>query len=227
METLFVIPARGGSKGVPGKNIKPLNGKPLIHYSIDYARLFAPDEDICVTTDSFQIAKCAAEIDYQTQFQRPANLATDTSGSHETLLHALHEYQKNGKEYDVIVLLQPTSPFRKKEHLEEALKCYSSELDMVVSVKEADANPYYNLFEENEDGFLKKSKKGNYERRQDCPKAFQYNGSIYIINCSSIREKNMSEFDRIVKYIMPAFYSVDIDSQFDWAFAEFISNKIE
>ena len=230
MKTLFIIPARGGSKGILGKNSKPLGGKPLIHYSIEFARLFATDEHICLTTDSQIIADCATEIGYNAPFLRPDYLATDTSGSYEVLLHALNFYENLGRKYDTVVLLQPTSPFREKRHLDEAMQIYNNEmqlynenLDMIVSVCEAKGNPYYNLFEENEGGFLKISKgDGSFTRRQDVPPVFEYNGSIYIINTQSLKEKNgMKAFEHIKKYVMTEAYSIDLDTPTDWEKAEF------
>ena len=108
MECLIVIPARGGSKGIPHKNIKPLCGKPLIYYSIDAARTVAKDEDICVTTDDQDIIKCVENYGLKVPFVRPAELATDKSGSNEVILHVLEFYEAQGKKVDAIVLLQPT-----------------------------------------------------------------------------------------------------------------------
>lgn len=224
MKWLFVIPARGGSKGIPGKNIKPLAGKPLIHYSLEFARLFAGDADICVSTDSDAIAASVKNINYHLPFLRPGHLSTDTAGSYEVLQHAEAFYRNSGKEYDAVVLLQPTSPFRERVHLEEALKLFSSEVDMVVSVNLSEANPYYNLFEEDTEGFLHVSKgSGTYARRQDVPDVYAYNGSLYIINTRSLREKkSFAAFDRIIKYVMSNDYSVDLDTPADWNYAEFI-----
>ena len=227
MRVLFVIPARGGSKGIPGKNIKELGGKPLIHYSLEYARLFATDDDICVTTDSEAIAGSVKNINYHPPFIRPDKLATDTAGSYEVLQHAYSFYKQRGKEYDALVLLQPTSPFRQQFHLEEALKLFNSGVDMVVSVSESAANPYYNLFEENADGFLRVSKgKGSYTRRQDVPRVYEYNGSLYIINTKSLQEKpSFAAFDRVVKYVMDGSYSIDLDTPADWQYAEFTLSR--
>src|SRR5882724_4663709 len=116
MRLLFVIPARGGSKGIPGKNIKLLHGKPLIHYSIEFARLFSGDENICLSTDSMEIQSVGRNIGLQTVFMRPTQLATDSAGSWEVLQHAASQYG-GSKNYEALVLLQPTSPFRKREHL--------------------------------------------------------------------------------------------------------------
>jgi N-acylneuraminate cytidylyltransferase len=220
MKTLFVIPARGGSKGIPGKNIKQLRGKPLIAHSLDFARMFAYDEDICVSTDSSDIADLVSGMKYKVPFLRPAHLATDTAGSYDVMLHALEVYEKRNGPYDIMVLLQPTSPFRKKEHLRQALDLMKPGVDMVVSVKESEANPYYNLFEKNSKGFLQQSKEGNFERRQDCPPVYQYNGSLYIIRVSSLKKSPLNQFKNILPFIMPAEYSIDLDTPLDWVIAE-------
>lgn len=228
MNILFLIPARGGSKGIPGKNIKLLRGKPLINYSIDIARNFVNDEFICVSTDEDEIINVVENHNLKVLFKRPSKLSTDTSGSYQVILHALHFYEKKGTGVDCIILLQPTSPFRKKEHISQALKLYSDKVDMVVSVKKSKTNPYYNLYEEDKNGFLKISKKGNYNRRQDCPSIYEFNGSIYIINVSSLKKYNsIADFKKIKKYEMDEIHSTDIDVPLDWLWAEFlIKNKL-
>lgn len=221
--TLYLIPARGGSKGIPHKNIKPLNGKPLILYSVEVARQLADDADICVTTDDDAIIRVVEGSGLKVPFKRPEELATDTSGSYEVILHALDFFEQKGVIYEVVVLLQPTSPFRTAQHVKEAIALYHDSLDMVVSVSESAANPYYSLFEENEDGFLDKSKKGNFTRRQDCPKVYEYNGAIYVMNVKSLREKTIGAFTKTRKYEMPRELSIDLDTPMDWEFAEFLS----
>lgn len=225
---LVIIPARGGSKGIPKKNIKELSGKPLIYYSIDIARSITSDENICVSTDSDEIMECVEKYGLKVPFKRPDELATDYIGTNEVLLHALKFYEDKGKKINSILLLQPTSPFRKVLHIIEAYKLYSNELDMLVSVKETAANPYYNCFEEDQNGYLVISKgDGKLERRQDAPKAYEYNGSIYIINPQALKEKGLAGMKKIAKYEMDAFYSVDLDTMFDWKLAELmIAEKI-
>lgn len=225
MKTLYIIPARGGSKGIPSKNIRPLAGKPLISHTLHLARCFADDMDICITTDSKEIAEVVAQENYSVPFIRPEHLATDESGMYGVMLHAIQHYRDLGREYERIVLLQPTSPFRLPEHIKEALDLYTDEMDMLVSVKPAEANPYFVLFEENKKGFLVQSKKGDFLRRQDCPQVWQYNGAIYVINAESLKKQPLNEFTRIVKYPMDALHSVDLDSELDWAFAEFLNEK--
>lgn len=218
----MLIPARGGSKGVPKKNIKLLNGMPLIHYTINAARELFNDSCICVSTDSEDIKQVANEVGLEVPFLRPDELAADTSGSYEVMLHAIEYYDKEGYNPDTLILLQPTSPFRTSYQIEEALKLYSNEIDMVVSVKETKSNPYYILFEEDQNGFLRKSKEANFTRRQDCPKVWEYNGAIYIINVESLKKQPLSTFKKVVKYEMDEFSSHDIDTPFDWKMAEFI-----
>lgn len=222
MKPLVIIPARAGSKGLPGKNIKELNGKPLIHYSIEVARSVFEDEQICVSTDGKEIKKVVEETGLKVPFLRPSYLASDTTGTREVLLHALEFFANLEEEIDTIVLLQPTSPLRNENHIREALALYNSTIDMVVSVKETDSNPYYVLFEENSNGFLEKSKKGNFTRRQDCPKVWELNGSIYIINVQSIKKLEISEFTKIIPYKMSSYFSHDIDTIYDFKYIELL-----
>ena len=221
MKTLYVIPARGGSKGIPHKNIKPLAGKPLIGYSIDVARQLAADDDICLTTDDPEIASTAESMGLNVPFLRPASLATDTCGTYEVLIHALDFYRDRGIDYDTLVLLQPTSPMRTADDVRAALALYSPDIDMVVTVKEAASNPYYNCYETDNDGFLHISKgDGGYTRRQDAPKVWEYNGAVYVINVESLRRMPLSAFTRRRMSVMPAERSVDLDTPVDWLIAE-------
>jgi len=226
MKTLIIIPARGGSKGVPNKNIKHLNGKPLIQYTIEAAKKINKDRDICMTSDSDLIINTVKNIGLAVPFKRPSHLAEDNSGTYEVLLHAIDFYKNKGIIYDTIILLQPTSPLRNEKHIQEALALYTDDLDMLVSVKETESNPYYVLFEEDKEGYLQKSKEGNFTRRQDCPKVWEYNGAIYIINVKALLQKNMGEFRKIKKYIMDSESSLDIDTKLDFTLAEYLINNV-
>lgn len=221
MKILVIIPARGGSKGIPHKNIKPLNGKPLIYYTIDEAREIVGDDDICVSTDDPEIIKCVEDYGLCVPFVRPEELATDTAGTYEVLLHALSFYEKQGRHYDVVLLLQNTSPFRKAEQIKEALALYNDNMDMVVSVKECSANPYYCVFEEDSEGYLHICKgDGNITRRQDAPKVYEYNGAIYAINPVSLKAMPLNKFEHRIKYVMDEQSSLDLDTLADWHLAE-------
>lgn len=221
MKTLYVIPARGGSKGIPHKNIRPLGGVPLIGYSVKVARELADDSDICVSTDDPEIAATVENMGLKVPFLRPAELATDKSGTYEVLLHALDFYGSRGIGYDTLVLLQPTSPFRRVDDVRRAMALYTPDVDMVVTVKEAASNPYYNCYETDADGFLHISKgEGNYTRRQDAPKVWEYNGAVYVINTRSLRQMPLGQFRRRVMCEMDARRSVDLDTEIDWLVAE-------
>lgn len=228
MRTLVIIPARGGSKGIPRKNIKPLDGKPLIYYTIDCARAICQDEDICVSTDNAEIISVVEQYGLKVPFVRPAALATDTAGTYEVLLHALDFYEKKGVHYDVVVLLQNTSPFRTPQQVKEALSLYREDVDMVVSVKECAANPYYCVFEESQEGFLHICKgEGNFFRRQDAPRVYEYNGAIYIMNAKVLKTTHMHKMQKRIKYVMDDLSSFDLDTTWDWKMAEMIKRDKE
>jgi len=221
--TLFLIPARGGSKGIPGKNIKLLGGKPLIYYAIEAARGLVPDEHICVSTDDAAIIETVKKMGLDVPFVRPANLADDHTGMQGVMVHALDFYAaKKDSNYDKIVLLQPTSPFRTAQHISEAFYLYDDSLDMVVSVKEADANPYYVHFQENKSGYLEKLLGGHFATRQSVPIVYEYNGAVYVINADAIRRCPRSHFTKVKKYVMSSRDSSDLDTPLEWAFCEFL-----
>lgn len=217
---LVVIPARGGSKGVPGKNIKLLSGKPLIQYTIEVARTIFRDDQICISSDSTEIIETAKSLGLNVPFVRPSELSMDESSTYDVLLHAMGDYEQRGYYPDALILLQATSPFRTKKHIQEAVSLYNESIDMIVSVKETKSNPYYVLFEENSEGWLEKSKKANFNRRQDCPKVWEYNGSIYVLNPAALKRQSHLTFKKVVKYEMDEFSSLDIDSEYDWKIAE-------
>ena len=221
MRPLVVIPARGGSKGIPHKNIKKLGGKPLICYAIDTARKFTTDDNICVSTDDKTIIKVVEEYGLKVPFKRPEHLSTDNAGTNGVLLHALDFYEQKGNRYDMVVLLQPTSPFRRAEDVLEASKLYDDSIDMVTSVMPAKCNPYYDGFEDNAEGLLAISKgDGSIERRQDAPCVWQQNGAVYIINPSQLKAKGLAGMTKIRKYVMDEIHSVDLDNMLDWKIAE-------
>lgn len=225
---LFVIPARGGSKGIPGKNIKPMGGVPLICRSIDIARKFVDDKDICVTTDSDEIINVVRQHGMEVPFKRPDYLATDTASSYDVLIHALDFYKAQGVEYDWMVLLQPTTPFRKEEDLRKMLDMMTDDLDMVVSVKQAETNPYYNCYAVNEQGYLQKFIKtpdAGYGRQAARPVIYEKNGSVYVIKIDSLRKQKINEFEKVRFYEMDKVYSIDLDEPLDWIFAEAVLNN--
>ena len=228
-DILVVIPARGGSKGIPMKNIKPLDGKPLIEYSIAFALKIFKKEQVFVSTDHKEIQIFAQSRGINTPMLRPKHLAQDDSSTYDVLLDIIKQKKSEGFSYKRILLLQPTSPFRKIKHISDILELDGPSVDMIVSVKESKANPYFNLFEEDQLGYLKQSKQFNSTGRQYAPKVFEYNGSIYLMKISSLEKNKINELKNVKKYIMSSIYSLDLDTQLDWDFAEYIlkENKIE
>lgn len=226
MRKLILIPARGGSKGLPRKNILPLAGKPLVCYTLDAARACLDKNDVlCLSTDDEEIREVVEGYGIKVPFLRPTELASDTSSTQEVLIHAINWYKNQGSEFDVVVLLQPTSPLRTSRNIEDALNLWTPDIDMVVSVKETDSNPYYVLFEENESGYLVKSKEGTFTRRQDCPKVYEFNGAVYVISVNSLLTKGMSQFTKMKKSMMTKIESIDIDDNVDFLFAELLIEK--
>lgn len=220
---LVIIPARGGSKGIPGKNIKELVGKPLIYYSIDIARSLTIDKNICVSTDDNKIIEIVENYNLKVPFKRPNELATDESTTNSVILHAINFYESKGIFYDIIVLLQPTSPLRTILQVNEAMKIYNNNLDMVVSVKKS--NTASVLCNENNKGFLVPTFNKSGKGRQFFDSYFEYNGAIYIINVNSLKDKGIQGFEKIKKYEMDELSSVDIDNELDWELCELIIKK--
>ncbi len=154
-----------------------------------------------------------------------AEFAQDHSANHDVLRHAVNFYKEQGKAYSTVIMLQPTSPFRTAKHIKEALALFQPGLDMVVSVKCSDVNPYYTLFEETTDGCLIVSKPSSFVARQECPPVYAFNGAIYIINIKSLMNAPLREFKKIRKYEMDPLVSIDIDTPLDLLWCEFLIFK--
>lgn len=231
---IYIIPARGGSKGILHKNIKILGGKPLIHYAIANALTLTDDDThrrIIVSTDDARIAEvalaAAADITIR---RRPEALATDTAATQDVIIDAMDYADSLGMVYDCVVLLQPTSPLRRPEDIRRGLAMYAAArgtCDMVVSVCHAAANPYYDLMESDSNGYLHVSKgDGRYTRRQDAPAVWQYNGAVYVINPEAVRTTPMLKMRRRLPLEMEAARSIDLDTPRDWAIAETLINEL-
>jgi CMP-N,N'-diacetyllegionaminic acid synthase len=226
MKTCVLIPARGGSKGIPKKNIKHLGGKPLIKYTLDVAQILFPIENIVVSTDDYEIKNCVEQLGYSVPYMRPTELAQDDTATAAVVQFELERWKIRFGEYpEHVILLQPTSPFRKVTHLEEAFQLYANldYNDLVVSVSASKHNPYYTLFEE-KSGLLVQSKKGDFTRRQDCPEVWELNGAIYIFRSQSFLENGFEGMNK-VKYVMKEIDSLDLDTLLDWSFAEFLLER--
>lgn len=223
-KTLWLVPARGGSKGIPQKNLRPFCGESLTSRAIRQALECARENDsIFLSTDSEEIKKEAEKNGVEVPFLRPAHLSDDSASTYSVILHVLEELKKRGEEFERVVLLQPTSPFRTIEDIKGTINLWKPEIDMAVSVFASNSNPYYNLFEKDERGYLKISKgDGHFTRRQDAPKVWEYNGAVYVMTVRSLEENPISGFKKIVPYEMPGSRSIDLDTPEDWATAEMI-----
>lgn len=227
IKSLWLIPARGGSKGIPGKNNRPFLGIPLVCRAVMQAQECAESDDVVfVSTDSPEIKEVALSCGDVVPFMRPPTLASDTSSTYDAILHALREFRDRGLSFQRVMLLQPTSPLRTTDDIRHVADAWSPRIDMAVSVCEARSNPYYNAFECDEAGFLHVSKgDGKFSRRQDAPKVWEYNGAVYAISVPSLLKGPFSTFTRIIPVEMPANRSVDLDTPLDWTIAEALASQ--
>lgn len=224
MKILGIIPARGGSKGVPKKNIKLLGGKPLLEYTSEIALQTSLIDNLVLSSDDDEIIKIGKELGIEVPFKRPANLALDQSPTLPVIQHALAYYKSIGKEFDAVCLLQTTSPFRTVTFLDKAIQTFKEKgTDSLVSVQTVphEYNPNW-VFIPNENGMLHVStgKKEIISRRQDLPKAYHRDGSIYLTKTTVILNQN-SLYGKSIAYIKsPKELYVNIDTIEDWKKAE-------
>ena len=229
MRILGLIPARGGSKGVPGKNIKLLGKKPLIQFTSDVALQSSLLTKVIVSTDDDAIISVAQKIGLDVPFKRPDNLADDKSPTLPVILHALEYLESKGEFFDAVCLLQVTSPFRTVAFLNKALQQFiDQDTDSLVSVLEVphEYNPHW-TFELNENQYLKIST-GEEEiitRRQNLPKAYHRDGSLYITKTSVLKDQK-SLYGKTISHIeSPKELYVNIDTLEDWKKAEKMIHK--
>lgn len=220
LSVLALIPARGGSKGVPKKNIKSLRNKPLIAYSIE-AGLSCPYVDaVVVTTDSEEIAEVSKSYGAEVPFMRPAELAADKSKTIDCVIHAIGALHELGREYDLLILLQPTSPLRTSSDISNALDCFIGHgLLGLCSVSLIEENPLL-IRIIGEGGVVHPLiAQSSTMRRQDLPKYYRVDGSIYINKVESLR-KSTSLNDNPIGFVMPKGRSIDIDTFEDFIAAD-------
>jgi CMP-N-acetylneuraminic acid synthetase len=222
---LAFIPARGGSKGIIGKNIAPLAGKPLIAWTIEAAQQSHYALDVFVSTDDEAIAQVAAQWGAQTAYRRPEHLASDTATTVDAVNDGIAWLQQQGKDYDGIVVLQPTSPLRTSEQLDSAIAQWLANQDQpLVSVCEP-AHPPYLLFAEQENSdWQRLAPVPSSGRRQDASQRYvQINGAIFIQSTQSLMQgKTFFEEGNSQFYVMPTAASVDIDTPLDLALAQIL-----
>lgn len=221
---LAFIPARGGSKGIPHKNIIYLGGKPLIEYTIEAALQSRYIDYVFVSTDDCEIASISKDAGANVPFFRPDELAQDTSKTIDAVLHSVRKLEKMGECFDALVLLQPTQPLRTSEDIDNAVrKYYESGCKSLTSVCEVDDNPVLIRTIEGDD-LVKLLDVSSTVRRQDMPVYYRINGCIYINSISEVNE-NTSFNDNIIPYVMDREHSVDIDEMKDVYMAEYFLNK--
>jgi CMP-N,N'-diacetyllegionaminic acid synthase len=227
MKILGIIPARGGSKGIPGKNIKILAGKPLIQYTVEAALQSKLLSEIIVSTDSKEIAGIVSKHGLEVPFIRPGHLATETASSVEVVIHALNYLKERGRNYDAVCLLQPTSPFRKNGFIDLSInKFIKEDTDSLISVLPLpeEYNPHW-IFEKNENGLLKiaTGEKEIIKRRQELPPAYFRDGSVYITKAFVITDQKSLYGESISFLVSDLGYHVNIDTIEDWNLAETIA----
>jgi CMP-N,N'-diacetyllegionaminic acid synthase len=226
MRRLCTICARGGSKGLPGKNTRLLAGKPLIAHSIEQARQSGLFAHIAVSSDSDEILEVSRKFGADMLVKRPDELATDTAAKHPAIKHCVRMVeQRTGRLFDVVVELQATSPNRLPEDIAGALQLLeSSSSTNVVSGTAARNSPYYTIVERDVSGFIQISKPLSmpFVRRQDAPQCFDINGSIYAWRRDQFFENPTVWYADTLLYEMPPERSIDIDTQLDFDIAEFL-----
>lgn len=236
MRILITICARGGSKGLPGKNVKLLNGKHLIGYTIEFAnKIFKSfDPKIELSTNDDEIRAVAKKYGLCTNYIRPTNLASDNSGKLETIRHLLDYSEKTEKiNYDFIIDLDVTSPLRTIKDIENAFKILNEtkRATNIFSVNSANKNPYFNMIEINNEGFaeLVKFKNDKYLTRQSSPKVYELNAAFYIYKRIFFDSKKLNVINKNSIAFEMDHISFDIDNLIDFDFMNYLleSNKLK
>lgn len=221
---LCIIPVRGGSKGLPGKNSMELCGKPLIAYSIEHAKQSKYIDRVIVSTESRLLADISEKYGAEVPFIRPEELAEDDSNIMDVLLHAI-DWMETRESYffDIIILLHATSPLRTVKDIDNCIKLLiDKNADNVLSVTESHRNPYFNMVEVNDFGQVALVKNGNFANRQSAPKVFDMNASIYVWWKDIFKKEKTTFSPKSLIYIMPKERSIDIDDAIDFKIAEIL-----
>lgn len=224
---LAIVPARGGSKGLPKKNIQKLCGEPMINYTISAAIESGIFDDVIVSTDDEEIARVSQRAGAQVPFLRPATLSGDSASSVDVVLHAIQFMENKGKRYNKVCLLQPTSPLRTAQHIRGAYQVFNDRsANSVISICECDHSPLWSNTLEKDgrmDHFIREELKG--KRRQELPRYYRINGAIYLFNTDFI--KNNLDFigEKTYCFLMDRVNSVDVDTNFDLFLAEVTMKK--
>lgn len=229
MDIIAIIPARGGSKGIPRKNIKNINGKPLISYTIAEVKKSKYINRIIVSTEDREIAEISKKYGAEVPFLRPKELAGDSTPGIDPIIHCIN-WLKENENYrpEYVCLLQCTSPFRKVNQIDEAFeKLISKDSNSIVSVCESEISPYW--MKKIDNGKMKDFLEdiSFYARRQDTPTVYRLNGAIYIAKTDFLLKNKNWYTENTLSYIMDRNSSIDIDDMIDFKFAEFLMKENE
>ena len=226
MQYLGLITARENSKRLPGKNLKPLCGKPVLAYTIEAALASSRLDRVVVSTDGEEIASVARQLGAEVPFLRPKELASDEATSVEVMIHALSWFERQENIFpDALVLLQPTSPLRTGAHIDEAIALYEArEADCVVAVSEMQCHPSW-MKTMDAEGQLRPFLPVDlclHQQKQTSPQVWSSNGSIWVLRRSSFLARGEIYGGRTFGYVMPRSEAVDIDTPWDFRLAELI-----
>lgn len=218
---IAIITARGGSKGVPRKNLRLVAGKPLISWTIRAAKASKYVDKVIVSSEDPEIIEVSKKFGAEVPFIRPKELSLDTTPSIEPLLHAVEAINEH---FDYVVLLQPTSPFRSAEDIDNAIKIsIEKSSSTCVSVVETDKSPFWMYYlNENEQLEPVLGEKTSATRRQDLPKTFALNGAVYVVETDFLCTYKTLLTEKTAAYVMPKERSLDIDTELDLMIADFL-----
>ena len=224
--TIATVCARGGSKGLPRKNVLPFAGEPLVAHTIKQALACALIDGVYVSTDDEEIASIARRYGAVVPYRRPVELASDSAGKIAAIEHMVQFLELQGMVIGTVVDMQPTSPLRTPADLEQAI-ALGRQAQLVVTVTEPSHNPYYTLAETNADGRLRLSKPADFARRQDAPAVWGLNGSIYVWRRAALARAAIDGFWSVpaTPFPMPRQRSVDIDDALDFDLAEWFFGR--
>lgn len=221
-----IIPARGGSREIPRKNIKPLGGKPLLSYTTEPARKSNLLDRIILSTDDSEIARIGRQLDVEIPFERPESLARDETPAFDVVRHAL-QWLKEHESFtpDYTALLQPTSPFRTQNDIDQALeKLLHSSGKSLISVKKVEEHPFW-MYRKQKNRLTPYKSERSPKRRQDLPPLYYPNGALFCAQTTSLLENETLTPGKSLSYEMPPERSLDIDSELDWKIAEALLNE--
>lgn len=226
-KVLGLVIARGGSKGLPGKNLLEIGGISLTGRAVQAGLESKYIDDVIISTDDNDIAEEAEKNGCEIPFMRPAELATDSARSIDVIKHAIETMKSEGRSYDIFVLLQPTTPFRTAQHIDDCLELYvEKNADSVISVTEAEHHPLW-MNTLPEDMSMKDFMRPEAENmnRQELTAQYRINGGVYAVSCDYLLSTGKLYSDRSYAYLMDAESSIDIDSELDYKIARFLADE--